>query len=484
MNLIVRALAGTGKTTTIKAGVNALWYQPMKRGFVPTEEQQAIISHLKQNKWISRIHMTSFSTDAAEQLATGIPKEVTTSSTYGLGLQQAKLHGMAKSVDRGDWKYSRILDAKMKAYADEKWTGSRMDMLSVCAKARLELYRQMTSDQLESLADHYGVEIPWNKMDLFLEVVNHMLKVGLEQCDEFDYTDMVWIPVMKCILGKQFDMLFVDEFQDMGKAQQEICYRTARLICAIGDTNQAIYGFIGADAKATDSFKAALSKTLAGVDELPLTYTRRCPKSVVARVNHIVPELKALPEAPEGSVTLTDTYKVDPKGFQETDMVICPTNAPLVSLLFKLQKMGKKAFIRKSDIIDSMIRYAKSHDKGIEELRTSIQRMLDQVSEKKTKKARNQYDKYCCLAEIAAECHTVNDVIKTIHNMFPKDGTAGSMRMCTVHRSKGLEAPRVIFWEWDRCGQYAELPWEIQQARNLEYVGCTRAMKDLVLARS
>lgn len=467
-----------------------MYGKPYKRGFNPSEEQAAIIAEMAKAEYPGACHLTSFSTDAADQLAVGLPEGTTSSSTYAMGLRCAKRQGMARKLDTGkpSWKYTRILSEFLQVVGfteKDRWPGMRQDMMELCSKARLSLFREMNETTLLDLADHFGIDIPWRGRDLTLNAVNYMLKWGLVQTDEFDYVDMVWIPPMKGMIEKLYEHLIVDEYQDMGLAQQEICYRIARKIIAIGDPFQAIYGFIGADANATATFLRVLGERARGVKELPLTYTRRCPHSVVAVANRWVPELKALPEAPEGTAKKLMRHEFDPMKLTPTDMLICPTNAPLISLMFALSKLNIKAFVRKTDVVDGMIRFIKGYEaKGIEALRASIEGNLEKWSDKNGRTASVNVDKFQCLKEIADECTEPSQVIRTINGMFIDKEMPGIIRLSTVHRAKGLEAKRVIFWEYDRVGRLAKMPWEKQQATNLRYVGVTRAMDTLLMVNS
>lgn len=489
-HLVVMACAGTGKTCTVTQGVKAMFRQKVPDWYKPTEEQLAIQNEMLKCDYPGHTHLTSFSTDAADQLANGMPEGATSSSTYSMGLRCAKQHGMAAKLDMGkpSWKYGRILSEFFEQIGfreEQRWKGMRQDIIDLFGKAQLELFREMNEEQLMDLAAHYGIEIPWNGRELFLGAMNYMLWKGLEQKNEFTYGDMVWIPCLTGIVRKQFEHLIVDEYQDMGKAQQEICYRIARKIIAIGDPNQAIYGFIGADANATDNFLKALSVWRRGVKQLPLSLTRRCPKSVVELANKYVPELKALPEAPDGEVKYLRSFEFDPMKLEKTDMVICPTNAPLVSLMFKLSKKGIKAFVRKTDVVDKMARFLNNYaEKGMEPLRKAIDEQLDIHQSKQGKYAAINIDKFTCLQELAKECHTPAECVRSLNSMFSDDTVPGTIRLSTVHRAKGLEAKRVIFWEYDRAGKMAKLDWEKKQVRNLMYVGITRAKQTLWMVHS
>lgn len=489
-HLVVMACAGTGKTTTVTNGVRAMFRTRLPDWYKPTDEQMAIQSEMMRAEYPGDTHLTSFSTDAANQLASGMPDGATSSSTYSMGLRCAKAVGMAKKLDMGkpSWKYGRLLSEFFQGVGfreEQRWKGMRQDMLDLVDKAKLELLRELDEGQLIDLADHYGVDIPYTGRELFLGAINYMLRRGLEEVGEFNYTDMVWIPPMLGLVRKQYEHLIVDEYQDMGKAQQEICYRIARKIIAIGDPNQAIYGFIGADANATQNFLHALGVWRRGVKQLPLTLTRRCPKAIVDLANQYVPELKAMPEAPDGVLRHMQSFQFDPMKLEKTDMVICPTNAPLISLMFRLNKVGIKAFVRKTDVVDKMAKFLNSHsEKGMESLRSAIDAQLEIHTAKQGKYAAINIDKFTCLKEIAAECHTIDAAVRSLNSMFVDDEVPGTIRLSTVHRSKGLEANRVIFWEYDRAGRMAKLDWERKQVRNLLYVGITRAKKELWMVKS
>lgn len=486
-HVVVDALAGTGKTTTVKQGVQQMFWNSSPSWFKPTDEQRAVIEAMKLERVPGKVAMTSFTTDATDQLAYDAPEGIHTQSTYGMGMSVMKRHGLAESVDRTNFfkqnqLYSDFCGGEWKG--EKKAPGFRYDAIELCTKARLALKRQVTYEEIEDLADHYAIDLR-APVSYAVEAVNYMLKKGLEQTDRVDFVDMVW---MSCLLGlirKEFDHLVVDEYQDMGVAQQEVCCRIARRLIAIGDVNQAIYGFIGADCNASQSFETILKRSPKGMMRLPLKETRRCPQSVVKMANEILPTgLKALPEAPEGNVHHGDTRLVQLDDFKPNDMVICPTNAPMAFLLFKLVKAGKKAFVRKSDIVKSMLQYVDDYTKGIEELKTGIARNIDRVmGQRQTRSARVQLDKWMCLEEICRNCTTVDEVSKLINKLFAAENLPGAIRLSSVHRAKGLEADRVFFWEWNLANQYCEKQWEFEQARNLQYVGITRAKRELFLMR-
>jgi superfamily I DNA/RNA helicase len=93
-----------------------------------------------------------------------------------------------------------------------------------------------------------------------------------------DFTDMIFLPVANNWIRPQYDMVVVDEAQDMNTCQLAIAQGLARnRVVVVGDDRQAIYGFRGADSGSLDRLKDELKAT-----ELGLTTTYRCGRGIVA----------------------------------------------------------------------------------------------------------------------------------------------------------------------------------------------------------
>jgi DNA helicase-2/ATP-dependent DNA helicase PcrA len=60
---------------------------------------------------------------------------------------------------------------------------------------------------------------------------------------------MIYLPLAWNLTAKDYQLVVVDEAQDMTAAQLEIAQRVCNgRICVVGDDRQAIYGFRGATA--------------------------------------------------------------------------------------------------------------------------------------------------------------------------------------------------------------------------------------------
>jgi hypothetical protein len=119
----------------------------------------------------------------------------------------------------------------------------------------------------------------------------------------------------------------------------------SRLV-AVGDVNQAIYGFRGADVYAIENIQTKFDAI-----RMPLTTTFRNPLAVVRLVNETFPNipLNAMNGAQEGEV-LDVHYDVACGLMQSGDLVLCRMNAPLVKpatlLFFAREMFGQETEIR------------------------------------------------------------------------------------------------------------------------------------------
>jgi len=86
-----------------------------------------------------------------------------------------------------------------------------------------------------------------------------------------------------------------------------------------------------------------------------------------------------------------------------------------------------------------------------------------------------------CDAVKAKGGKTLDDVRAFINSLFSDDvKDQGLLTLCTYHRSKGREWPRVMLIEPGRCpSPWARQPWQLLQEDNLAYVAITRAQQTL-----
>lgn len=114
--------------------------------------------------------------------------------------------------------------------------------------------------------------------------------------------DHAWIRVA---LKARFPVLFVDEYQDLGHALHELvlllCFDGGMRLFAVGDADQSIYAFTGANPELLQSLAARDD-----VREIRLRFNYRCgPKIIRASLGALGEErdYRGLDDAPEGDLT-------------------------------------------------------------------------------------------------------------------------------------------------------------------------------------
>lgn len=501
---VVEAVAGSGKTTTI---VKALEYIPLallvELKSVSSPQSYKDLSILKtyddallkayMQKY--RIAFLAFNKHIAKELKKRAPDYVHVSTLHSLGcnLMFKKFLGIQVDEDKVSSKMDNIFPIsktyknsdgqevvtpnnvkglnKAKRFAMRK-------LVSLC-KATLVDYRDHAA--VQQMIEFYGMEI----QDDVLSDVMANLPTILNRCKSdtrsMDYDDMLWMPIVHNLQTEKFHYLLVDEFQDLNNCQIEYVIRSlddnGRII-GVGDRQQSLYGFRGADINAIPRMIKTLNATV-----LPLSISYRCPSSHVLLAQKIVPQLQASATAIKGSITnikyIEFLNKID-----VGDMVICRTNAPLISPAFEAIRRGKKAIIRGHDIGRSLVEFIYKFEADTlgkldilmaEFTAVEYQKCLDRGRELQ---ADLVMDKYETIKSVSNECKNVAELISKIKLLFD-DSNIGIV-FSSVHRAKGLEANRVFILRSDLMPHpKAKQPWEQIQESNAQYVAYTRSKEEL-----
>ena len=134
--------------------------------------------------------------------------------------------------------------------------------------AQLTLADAEEESALRDIADRFDLDrADWA---FTWKAIAPILNRGMELAPEvIDYNDMVWLPHVLSLAPRKVDWVFVDEAQDLNRAQLELVMKArangGRMLF-VGDKRQAIYGFTGAD---TQSIPNIIDRTQATV--LPLS---------------------------------------------------------------------------------------------------------------------------------------------------------------------------------------------------------------------
>jgi DNA helicase-2/ATP-dependent DNA helicase PcrA len=299
---------------------------------------------------------------------------------------------------------------------------------------------------------------------------------------------MVLFPLVKGLrvrFGK--DLLIVDEAQDTSRARRALVQKFLKpkgRLSIVGDDRQAIMGFAGASADALDEWIRLKQATV-----LPLTVTHRCPKAVVAEAQKLVPDIVAADGAIDGTVTRTDAL---PAALVATDAILCRNTAPLISQAFALIRQGTACKVEGREIGTGLLRLVNRWK--VTTVSAFLGR-LDDWSAREMQKAqakgkdskvteiedRRETLHVICQAVLDKKLTSLDKVREHIENLFADD-VKNVVTLCTYHRSKGREWPRVMLLQHaTRCpSPWAKQEWEKRQESNLAYVAITRAQRDLI----
>jgi superfamily I DNA/RNA helicase len=404
----------------------------------------------------------------------------------------ATFNSLGWSAVRRAYPRAQFMEGKLTAIAKRYAAGDRDLAAAVIKLVRLckaHLYDGKSEEVLQTLASRHTIILPELQEDQVLQLVPIVLAECLEHEAAADYDDQIWMTVMRKLPVDQYDLLFIDEAQDSNPAQQELARMACRdgRIFAFGDRYQCCYGFRGADPYAMQRLYDSLSDSRRGCRKLPLTVTRRCPKSHVRLVQGLVPHLEALSEAPEGEVHVLSLDEAIGK-MAPRDMVQCRVNADLASVAYRLLKRGITAMIRGRDFGQGLINF-------IDQLRgTDIEDLLRRLEKYYEREARKFMklgdrgeplleqleDQRGCIIALCAgltEIVDLRDRIGSIFQDYEDDGRPRDFVLLgTIHRTKGLEANRVFVLRPDLIPHpRAKQRWEREQEANLAYIAATRA---------
>ncbi len=535
-HLIVEARAGTGKTTTLISAIQIL--KGIDPGIKPSPQQQAVwdVVGMSQNQ-CRTVCFVAFNVSIAGELKKRVPPGVDAKTLHGMGYgavrkQFTLIEGHEINKKRVLNIIAEIMKMDIRELRREKpvFTKAVQDVVDKCKMNLIDPDQPGWTTTLMDLARHYEIEMTKCETevgDVVPQVLERCLDVDRDKC--VDHCDQIWLPVVHRLPMFKFDVLFVDEAQDLNRCQQAMIKMAGRRLILCGDPKQAIYGFAGADAKSMDRMFEELSRCetspeqvtsddkfhkaqySAGCMKLPLTVTRRCGKAIVKEANYYVKEFEAHETNCDGTVKQM-AYPLQPgkewgtvrkipieKSYlphvEPLDMVICRTVAPLVAQYFQFLKMGKRAVIQGRDIADgliSLITSFKCHT--VVELIAALDLWRTSETEKENAKEypselylANLQDKYDCIAAFMEGKDRVEQIINQIESVFKSNDEDESgpppIRMSSIHKAKGLESRRVFFLRPAVCPSrptHKMLPWQFEQEQNLQYVAITRAIEELV----
>jgi DNA helicase-2/ATP-dependent DNA helicase PcrA len=353
------------------------------------------------------------------------------------------------------------------------------------------------------LIEHFALdqELPDGiKIRDAISITQEIFKRSRERCSSLiDFDDMLYAPLAHKCRFYQYDWVLIDEAQDCNLARRVIAQKMLRpsgRLMAVGDKAQAIYGFTGAGGDSLSQIEKMFDCIT-----LDLTTTYRCARAIVTHAHQWVEHIQAREDAPEGIVRsiaaampaqdgkpAKEWFEIEKPN--QGDAIICRYTKPLVKTAYMMIRAGMACKIEGRDVGLNLIKLAQRWKLvRIDALDARLDEYLDNELNKSqlkndTKREADAIDQVQTLRifiERARANHKTNivDVVNDIQSLF-EDNVTGVVTLCTGHKSKGREWPRV-FWLQPPDRNRPGPEWQMVEEINIKYVITTRAMNELIL---
>lgn len=320
----------------------------------------------------------------------------------------------------------------------------------------------MTEDDLFASLD----EEPSRLMEaLIIEASERSMQMAFDR--QIDYDDQILMPTVFPAPFDKVPLNLLDESQDFSELNHAMLWKMIgdTRVIAVGDKFQSIYGFRGAHEDSMGLLEKAFN-----MKALALTTCFRCPQLVVKEARFRAPMMNWKDGAEEGNVRHLAQWDITEFPIDAT--ILCRNNAPLFRMAMLLLRNGRYPELVGSDIGKALIKIMKKLGDSNMESKMAMD-ALDFWKQDKLAKTRDPgkiHDQYECMALFLQEAETLGGAIAYAERLI---ATAGGIKLMTVHKAKGLEWDNVYIL--DR--QLVNL--QRSQDRNLLYVAMTRAKQNL-----
>lgn len=484
-NMIIDALAGSGKTSTL---ITALTVVPQKT-----------------------VLLTAFNKRIAEELGTRMPK-----APKGSVWATQTFHSAGLRIVNAHVRGGRRLEIKPEA--TEELINEAADALSEVIKLNfrtrracvrlLRTYKETYSmpevvvENVKEVGLNFDIltELNDDEIESASCVVAKAYDIGMRLADRtaIDYCDMIWLPVVNLLKPpSRYQAIFVDELQDLSLLQWEMIKSliapNGRLV-GVGDLHQAIYGWRGAIGA-----KVFAEIETGGAQRMPLTTTFRCSQAVVREAQALVPGIMPAATALPGSVThvdlgtaigtLTDPnyHTLNTEDRRATSFVLSRTNAELIRVALELY--GEDVdfdFLGAEEILSPLKQLVEKFDKSSKDRffnnlttwhQVEMARAEKQHASAWADRIEDQYKILLLLNDYSPHPSRIHSMLIDICGRV----TNAAITLSSVHKAKGLEADVVYLmrqtFHRHQPGR-RELP--SQEELNVEYVAITRSRNMLV----
>lgn len=285
-----------------------------------------------------------------------------------------------------------------------------------------------------------------------------------------DFNDQIFMPTIFPAQFPQYPVVLVDEAQDLSALNHTMLAQIAKKrLIAVGDECQAIYGFRGAHENSMELLHEKFDML-----QYELTVSFRCPVAVVEEARWRAPAMQYPDWATPGSIRHLSSW--DAETIPDNSFVLCRNNAPLFTLAMRLLRSGRFPTLRGNEIGKLLLKDMRKF--GASKMpKAELYKEIAAWELKKQKKSRSPAqitDKANCMRVFAANGKTLGDAIAYGEHLI---NSSGPIHLMTGHKAKGLEKDNVFILDKFLLAPHG-------QDRNLLYVMQTRSQRALTYINS
>ena len=316
----------------------------------------------------------------------------------------------------------------------------------------------------------------------FIGLVDEALRQSIVQsyAGLIDFDDQIYMPTLFGGSFPQHDRVLGDEGQDFSRLNHVMLKKLVgprTWLAVVGDPWQSIYAFRGADTASMGWLREAFK-----MHEMTLSVSFRCPIKVIQRAQKRVPHMKWPSWAIEGiDESLSDW---GPEAIPDGAAIICRNNAPLMSCALALLKAGRGVHLVGTDLGPQLVKALKKLNPDMQLPQEKVFEAIDLWEQQKLRKARSAgvvADKAECLRVFAGFGPTLGAAIAYCEHLFQ---AKGPIQLMSGHKAKGLEFDTVYHLDPQRIpSPFAKEGEALEQELNVRYVIETRSKKALYLVR-
>lgn len=524
-NMLVNALAGSGKSTTA-----CMLSEHSKTSDLYIAFNASVVEEFKKKIKNPKTKVMTMHSLAYSIMLYNVEQESKDSGEKpkGFGSQRSK-----RTVSLDNFKPHKILDEEItKRYGRYIEFAKRVflkdNYVNLYNLCRLTLTDMSSNKDVSRLIDdhvlflYYGDE-GYSAPDISeitstLKILDTKSRQQFETQGVIDFTDMLWITFNKLKYDNWevpywalYTNIYCDEVQDFSNIQLnflKFIKRTKGRYVFIGDFHQAIYNFAGANAQAFNQ----IPKMFAPVKTFDLPICYRCAKSHLSRVNreYGIPILPC-DDAPMGFVKTIDKSKISEYA-KAGDMVISRKNKWIAEVVLDLARNGTPIFIEDKEMVGAIKRQILSSkctsvgtlEKFLQKVISNYNKKLFEIVSKNVREGGHEEERLEAVAETNSKIDNTSFLLEILEGYLENHASSDSVskfstfidkllnttpspncvRLCSIHKAKGLEATNVFVLNEAKINyDFRNSKEQNIQEKNLSYIATTRAKEGLYLVK-